>query len=164
MRLSAPGVEDTFVPGIMEAGSFCGTPMQLRQAVLDQIVTYPQTHDQRDWVSDCGTTACVAGWALILSSGHLPAGEAFDILEEAQELLELSDYDAIRLFHYTNNSQACHALKFLANGDPVDWEEVGHKLSRTRNEHQVNLMVKHDMGVYRGTIREPRHFLPDTVE
>lgn len=147
------------VPGIMEAGSFDGTPMQLRQAVLDQIVTYPDTHDQRDWVSDCGTTACVAGWALMFQLGYVPNADAFDVLEEAQELLGLSDYDAMRLFHYTTKEQARHALKSLANGDPVDWAEVGHKLTR-HGEHLVDLMIKHDVAVYRGVIREPRHLLP----
>lgn len=155
---------DTIVPGVMQAGAFDGTPMQLRQVVLDQIVTYPETHDQRDWVSACGTTACVAGWALLFQLGYIPVGNAFDVLEEAQRLLDLDDYDAIRLFHYTNQSQARHALKFLANGDPVDWVDVGHKLATTRNEHQVDLMVKHDAAVYRGVIREPRHLLPEEVQ
>lgn len=159
MKVIAPGVADTIVPGIMEAGSFDGTPMQLRQAVLDQIVTYPETHDQRDWVGDCGTTACVAGWALMFQLGYIPTGDAFDVLETAQKLMDLDDYDAMRLFHYTTKEQARHALKSLANGDPVDWASVGHKLT-TRGEHQVDLMIKHDVAVYRGVIREPRHLLP----
>lgn len=163
MVMVSPRFTDVIVPGVMQAGSFDGTPMQLRQAVLDQIVTYPETHDQRDWVSDCGTTACVAGYALLFQLGHIPIGDAFDVLEAAQGLLDLADYDAMRLFHYTTKEQARHALKFLANGDPVDWAEVGHKLT-TRGEHQVDLMVKHDVAVYRGAIREPRHLLPEEVQ
>lgn len=147
--------------GIMDAGSFEGTPMQLRQAVLDQIITYPETHDQREWVSDCCTTACVAGWALIFVNGCVPIGDTFDVLEEAQELLELSDYDATRLFHYTTNEQACHALKFLANGDPVDWVAVGHKLHQlaASDENAVDAMVKHQVDLYRGRTHELKPWL-----
>lgn len=159
MITASPLFTDTIVPGVMQAGGFDGTPMQLRQVVLDQITTYPETHDQRDWVSACGTTACVAGYALLFQLGYIPIGDAFDVLEEAQHLLDLDDYDAMRLFHYTTKEQARHALKFLANGDPVDWASIGHKLTK-HGEHQVDLMVKHDVAVYRGCARGPRHLLP----
>lgn len=135
------------VPGIMQAGSFDGTPMQLRQAVLDQIVTYPETHDQRDWVGDCGTTACVAGWALMFQLGYLPWG-SWEILVEAQRLLGLSDYDAVRLFHFTSNEQARLALKFLANGDPVDWDAVGYKDGR-RSKLQWEILLQQHLNQYR---------------
>ena len=135
------------VPGIMQAGSFDGTPMQLRQAVLDQITTYPETHDQRDWVGDCGTTACVAGWALMFQLGYLPWG-SWEILVEAQRLLGLSDYDAVRLFHFTSNEQARLALKFLTNGDPVDWDAVGYKDGR-HSKPQWEILIQQHLNQYR---------------
>ena len=147
MRVIAPGVFDTIVPGIMEAGSFDGTPMQLRQAVLDQIVTYPETHDQRNWVGDCGTTACVAGWALLFQRGYIPIGSPWDVMEEAMELLDLAPYDAMRLFHYTTEEQARLALKFLVNGEQIPWDEVGHRMPH-RSEQLVHDMVTLDVSKF----------------
>lgn len=137
------------VPGIMQAGSFDGTPMQLRQAVLDQIVTYPETHDQRDWVGGCGTTACVAGWALIFAKGYLPEGDAWNVMDEAMEALDLAPYDAMRLFHYTTDEQARLAMKFLANGEKIRWGEVGHRFPH-RKDRDVHRMILRDLNNFLG--------------
>lgn len=42
------------------------TPKELRAKVLAQITSEPDTHDQYVWetVTSCGTSRCVAGWAL----------------------------------------------------------------------------------------------------
>lgn len=48
----------------------------LAYAVLDQITAHPQTWDQSFWITetDCGTAACFAGWACLLS-GDRPSHE-----------------------------------------------------------------------------------------
>ncbi len=37
---------------------------QRRQAVVGQITEHPETFDMDTWVGWCGTTHCIAGWAL----------------------------------------------------------------------------------------------------
>jgi uncharacterized protein YjbI with pentapeptide repeats len=39
----------------------------LAARVLAQIKAHPETHDQSEWHSDCGTKHCVAGWACVLA-------------------------------------------------------------------------------------------------
>lgn len=39
--------------------------------VLNQVTLEPQTHAQDLWVSSCGTTRCIAGWALELSGTRI---------------------------------------------------------------------------------------------
>jgi hypothetical protein len=44
--------------------------VQLLEQTMRHIIDHPETHDQGIWVSDkedCGTTACFAGWACLLS-------------------------------------------------------------------------------------------------
>jgi hypothetical protein len=41
---------------------------ELAYAVLDQIDAHPETWNQATW--DCGTSACIAGWAVRLSGGR----------------------------------------------------------------------------------------------
>jgi hypothetical protein len=45
----------------------------LARAVLDHLDAHPEAHNQYRWGfrGECGTTACIAGWALILS-GYEP--------------------------------------------------------------------------------------------
>ena len=114
-------------------GSCDGTPQQLCQLVLDQVVTYPETHNQRDW--ECGTQACVAGWTLLFSRGFVYGGiprSSPAIAAAAREALGLSVDDAARLFFCTTEEQAKLALKALANGETVDWDAVGHKFHNDR--------------------------------
>lgn len=89
-------------------------------AVADAIEREPHRYDQGDWFDHweplsempppaCGTTACIAGWAIACGrhSGSLKAAatewnEAVDQdypEDEAAELLGLAPHDADRLFH-----------------------------------------------------------------
>lgn len=46
--------------------------LPLAEAVLKQITEHPETHKQDSWgfrTDDCGTTHCIAGWALALTPG-----------------------------------------------------------------------------------------------
>lgn len=58
------------------------TGKELAQKILDQITAHPETHNQDTWVdgfNSCGTTYCIAGWAVALNAlpgddETLPAG------------------------------------------------------------------------------------------
>ena len=67
--------------------------------VLEQITTYPETHNQSDWRENrgCQTTYCVAGWAAV---AH---GEQF-----------------INSHNMKCSSAGCDCLS-----DQVDWREAG---------------------------------------
>lgn len=53
------------------------TGRELAEKVLEQVTEYPETHFQATWMSGsdqpftkggCGTTACLAGWAVTLNA------------------------------------------------------------------------------------------------
>lgn len=115
---------------VANLGGFDGTRQQLAQLVFDQVTTFPETHHQAEWFNDdCGTVACVSGWAQLFCDGYVQGrlSDSRASHRRGQELLGLSDYDATRLFYMVNNDQAKLALKYLANGETIDWAVVGHK-------------------------------------
>lgn len=87
----------------------------LREVMIH--VTYePRRLDMGNWASTsqespCGTTACIAGWAVILRGNlpvvisadkmHLPPGRSAEW--EGRELLGLTELEAARLFHVWND-------------------------------------------------------------
>lgn len=101
-------------------------PDVLARRIWDHISDHPQTHNQSNWVTytpGCGTTRCVAGWAVYLTTGEdLTVGASY--MEAGQQLLGLSDLDTHRLFLHASNRGAVRALEFLAKGDPIDWDQV----------------------------------------
>jgi hypothetical protein len=44
--------------------------VELLEQTMRHIIDHPETHDQSIWISACGTTACFAGWACLLSGNH----------------------------------------------------------------------------------------------
>lgn len=46
---------------------------QLAYMVLDHIDAHPEQWQQGQWIgnAECGTVGCFAGWAVLLSGGHL---------------------------------------------------------------------------------------------
>lgn len=81
--------------------------VELARKVRDQIADHPETYDQSTWAmeTDCGTTYCVAGWALALSPGwtiqfrghgvtHVrrPNGMLTYIADAAAQLLGINAY------------------------------------------------------------------------
>ena len=116
--------------------------MKQAEAVLDVIERNPEKHDQGVWGEQnaCGTTACVAGhiallnddaqyilnhanrMILMLNPGTVQRGFEW----YAGEKLGLEDDDAYLLFYKTNNEQAKEALKYLAKGESIPWDIVGH--------------------------------------
>lgn len=100
------------------------------QAVLDIVRMNPEQHDQNVWETgdledECGTTRCVAGWAV-----HLHGHNVIDVLmvdgmiRLGCELLDIDTLEGVRLFKWTSDKEAVHALEYLAKGDPIDWEAV----------------------------------------
>jgi len=142
-------------------------PQETAQAVLEQIRMNPETHSQEHWEakdglpeglsgpasadSRCGTTRCVAGWAMYLHGytamlhqdyllgrpeGDLDPvhvsgiwwrnalGSQVGVYHEASKLLGIKGRDAYNLFYHATNSQALHALEYLAKGEAIDWNAV----------------------------------------
>lgn len=111
--------------------------LALGERVFKQITEFPEEHDQNDWESSttfdengdlvaCGTTRCVAGWAVVLAGGLIddrngnallvPELEALgmrsvEVGAAAQYLLGLSVPMAQGLFYYMNKSMAVATLR-----------------------------------------------------
>lgn len=43
------------------------TGRDLAVKVIEQVTKHPETHVQSTWIDSCGTTACIAGWAVALN-------------------------------------------------------------------------------------------------
>lgn len=94
---------------------------ELFQKVYDQITKHPETHDQSIFEGGCGTTRCVAGWAVVIHHGidsiyqlHYRGGSF--IAREAAELLGLSEEEADHLFYKTVNYEAVELCRQYASG------------------------------------------------
>jgi len=119
------------------------------KAVLDAILEHPEHHDQNNWAkqTSCGTVMCIAGWACHLEGlqfqwdnyyGIMPEGRADSVVAEASDMLDseefvgdmaarilgLSDVEAYRLFHNTNNDSALTMLKHLADTGELPDEQM----------------------------------------
>jgi hypothetical protein len=117
--------------------------MSVNVALLEQVMTriedHPEQHDQTVWVNECGTAACFAGWACLLSGWQSaiswdesrPIVMSPDTLVEklvpdvAIELLGIGNGDAVTLFDAQNTRQMLRLMvKDLLNGEDLrDWED-----------------------------------------
>lgn len=92
-------------------------------------------------MDSCGTTACVAGYAILFSNDPRfsyekvgdrrneqvtirPKSNDFFYDDAGMELLGLTGMDASILFYETNNEQARKALEYLARGEKIDWFDI----------------------------------------
>lgn len=78
----------------------------LLRKVGDYIAAEPHRYRQGEWYDEdeCGTTACVAGWTVVLHDGDVPrteCGTPYDpgIDRYAQEYLGIDDETAEELFN-----------------------------------------------------------------
>ena len=100
--------------------------------ILAQVLMFPETHDQdmfMDTAAQCGTTFCVAGWAVhfsdeyeIIETGNtgypVRKRDHVELLwsESGQDILGITEDQANHLFFETNNEEAISYLKDLKNG------------------------------------------------
>jgi len=111
---------------------------ELAAEIVNVIKSNPDGHDQQSWGegTDCGTTACIAGWAAFLTGkAHYEVDEHggyslltengfMDFDEVSAKLLELNQETADKLFFYYNNEGALKALEYIAAGEDVPWSEL----------------------------------------
>jgi hypothetical protein len=109
----------------------------LLERVMQHILDNPEQHKQDIWVNDCGTAACFAGWACLLS-GWLSAQDYLNVVRDeerrevkpaAMDALGLTPWEAERLFDAGNTrDRLALMVKDLVNGDelraPWDYDEV----------------------------------------
>lgn len=127
--------------------------------IADVIETYPERHNQESWIENedgeaessviyngeeisCGTTQCVAGWALVLNNKGLQAvdsssfsdeyifadsnsSNSHSIMLDAASILGLSEKDAHTLFYTTDiedydSFDMPRVLREIADGRSVD--------------------------------------------
>jgi hypothetical protein len=105
--------------------------VELAEKVLKQVTDHPETHDQAHWMTRgpaCGTTACLAGWALRFSRPDAEVfwqdglrgvqvatevtvdGTAWGISEAAAEVLGLDLEEADELFLTMDSSSSIDML------------------------------------------------------
>jgi len=116
---------------------------ELFQKIHEQISAHPDTHYQGSWETGCGTTRCVAGWAIHLTTGAPVFGSdgrvsaqtralaaeygtrdagpggwhaGYMVADLAQELLGLSQPEAGRLFLADDDYNAAKAVEAYAEG------------------------------------------------
>ena len=137
---------------------------ELAQQVRDQIMFHPETHNQSVWFQrmECGTTACVAGWACMLAGDEVNAEDItglsvytvspnftwrqFDgvktiqsIPSRAQDLLGLNGYIQEWLFHENRSrEEVIQALDYLAKGD----QESRDKLNQMVTDYYDQMMME----------------------
>jgi hypothetical protein len=97
--------------------------VELLQATMQQILDNPEQHDQMSFVDEnaCGTTACFAGWAALLSGWSVRQIRLANCMYSVgAKLLGLTDDEASILF-YSSNSRAALELmvRDLVNGDEL---------------------------------------------
>jgi hypothetical protein len=75
---------------------------ELFEKVKAKILAVPDQFDMGDWESakDCGTTRCIAGWALYLSGNgyELHQENTYEIQMAAAKVLEINEEQAGALF------------------------------------------------------------------
>lgn len=108
--------------------------VDLMLAIRQQITAHPESHEQRFWAqrTECGTTYCIAGWAVTLTGKAMewrsrpgPSAEiegawrvsdlhgGRGISAVAADLLGLTGEEAESLFHQGNNARALARLDEL---------------------------------------------------
>jgi len=102
--------------------------IELMRRVRDQITAFPEKWDQHSWASEetddfseCGTTACIAGWAVALHTGESNlvkaaaklGHSAWDTDLAAAKALGLDAGEARGLFYTYSHERALDVLETL---------------------------------------------------
>lgn len=120
--------------------------IDLLNKVRDKIAATPEAYDQRDWclpshAAPCGTVACIAGWAAILS-GEMSIKEAHrnysdngeHVNNVAMRVLGLTENEANTLF---NGGRDGWPLRYRALGKLSDSQAAIRYLNRIINTGKV---------------------------
>jgi hypothetical protein len=104
--------------------------VELLQKTMQFIKDNPDKHDQSTWINECGTTACFAGWACMLSGDQLDrnatrswvVGQQPRVIRNvARQHLELDGSDADCLFSASNTVEELEFMvKELSNGNHLE--------------------------------------------
>jgi hypothetical protein len=80
--------------------------IELIDRIIAHLTEHPEEHNQKIWGrrDECGTRACVAGWAIILSGHDLWKVKTSNLVNRRYEVLS---------FHGLNNSPSIVAGKLL---------------------------------------------------
>ncbi len=93
--------------------------------VADTIAKHPQAFDMGDW--DCGTTACIAGWALRLSGKRYGLSkDGMFSSADAASALGLKQGDALKLFFRINWPATFCNERYLADKISVTIARIHH--------------------------------------
>lgn len=90
----------------------------LLNRIADQIELHPETHQQDEWfysASECGTRACIAGWACILENS-----DGIWITNDDTHTYDIDDDAARRNIPKYRNAKATWALTFPEISDKVN--------------------------------------------
>ena len=105
--------------------------VELLEKVMQHIEDYPETHMQMTWTTNCGTSACFAGWTCLLDGyQHIPDtnGGFFRKRTEtrisadtlARERLGLTSEEGHMIFAALNSRSMLRLMvKDLVNGDSL---------------------------------------------
>ena len=127
---------------------------ELAERIIGQILMEPERFDMGEWVSEtgtigqlrenCGTSACIAGWAAMLT---LPPeaqvtsmgctvvysdGTIEPVSAAAERALWLEPDVADVLFSYPDDDEAVVALKFLIGNPDADGDDLQNFLDEGR--------------------------------
>lgn len=104
--------------------------VQLAEKVLAKIHAHPEMHYQGTWIDEeCGTTACIAGHAMLASGEYVreqdedgiwrfvnkKTGVRPDYRATGARLLGIDHDASINIFMDTDNSRAIHKLQSLVD-------------------------------------------------
>lgn len=118
--------------------------IELMTKVRDHVVAHPEQHDQSMWAvkTECGTTACAAGWTLLLGNpevareyadeevftfagvvrrlyGRSVVGAAVDLLG-----IDMSQADMLFVQAVTREGAVAVMNELIETDGQVDWREL----------------------------------------
>lgn len=117
---------------------------ELMKQVRDQIFLFPETHNQETFISECGTTQCMAGHAMLLSGEYMQhpssrnsvarivnaEGDDVDCGVSAKNLLQLPVKMAVDMFYYSSFSsdeiveKMDNSIKEYENTGFYQWDKI----------------------------------------
>ncbi len=95
------------------------TGEKLLKTAINQILLHPETWQQSNWHSGCGTKHCIAGWCQILSGKE----QSQDAMEDAKKSLGITDFEASQLFR--SNCTISEMYYFAENFDRAGFNRDG---------------------------------------